>query len=335
MHKVLQNVVATTLTYNRLELLFENYNAVVNGSVIPGCYIIFDNGSDKNITNEINNRIESFGWKLNDIKEDTVNTGEEKAKIKINTFNNDESYSGVDLKHIVCEKNLFCSGGFAAIFNMVANLSYSFLWIMDDDGRPEKSCLENLFQNFSSLPSNYGAVTPLTFCSNDLDANFDPFSGLSAAEVKELPKEAFENKLGTFNGALYSIDAIRKVGSPDSRYHIWGDEIEYRFRFLKSYSTFCVQNATYYHPKLHYFKNYIFGKYSIAPPGRIYYSLRNHTHMAIHRKYKIQFLRMFIKQQFITLFYRKESKLRSFFLNFLAIYHGISENFSNKVNGSK
>ncbi len=328
------NVTAATLTYNRLELLFENYEAVVRGSVLPTTYVICDNASDPHTSDGIFDRLIELGWEVEGVSSRTIRVGKSVYTAKL-TEMICSRYEGCSLQVINLPENVGSAGGYAAIFNYVASTEAEFLWVMDDDGYPASDCLEVMSRHLSELPGSYAAVTPLTYCADYQGEIFAPWSGLNAELVSQKPSGDLENKLSPFNGSLYRVDAIREIGAPDPRYYIWGDEDDYRFRVLAKFKTRCVLDAIYFHPRLHKYEDYMFGKYSLAPPGRIYYSLRNHTFFSLHNGYSTPFIRMFIKQQFVTIFFRRNYRFRSLCLNFLALYHGAIGDFSNKVDGSK
>ncbi|MDC0507998.1 hypothetical protein OAO10_05065 [Luminiphilus sp.] len=336
MGRILESCISATLTFNRFSLVKENLNAICAGEVVPETVLIFDNQS----TDGSYERLQQFLATECDAREELpvhkLGGPEEKIQscwrfTKKITDEGDET----EILLVRAMENLFAAGGFATIFELIFNLEgKQYLWVMDDDGYPASKCLHAMAAALSNCSQDYAAVTPLTYCADHKNEIFAPWSGLAAEQLSTKSND-LEDKLSPFNGSLYRINKIREVGSPDPRYHIWGDEDDYRFRILAKYRTLCVLSAVYYHPRLHKYEDYLFGKYSIAPPGRIYYSLRNHTYFRLHRGYNTPFFRMFLKHQLVSAFFRREHRFRSFILNFLALYHGAVGDFSNKVNGSK
>jgi GT2 family glycosyltransferase len=53
-----------------------------------------------------------------------------------------------------------------------------------------------------------------------------------------------------FNGALISVDAVRKVGNVNRDFFICGDEVDYFFRLRRAGAVLSVIDALHYHPNV-------------------------------------------------------------------------------------
>jgi rhamnopyranosyl-N-acetylglucosaminyl-diphospho-decaprenol beta-1,3/1,4-galactofuranosyltransferase len=69
-----------------------------------------------------------------------------------------------------------------------------------------------------------------------------------------------------FNGALVSVDAVRKIGNVDSEFFLFGDEVDYFFRLRKAGKAVSVLGAVHFHPNV-----------SLRPliDAKLYYYLKN------------------------------------------------------------
>jgi rhamnopyranosyl-N-acetylglucosaminyl-diphospho-decaprenol beta-1,3/1,4-galactofuranosyltransferase len=213
-----QSVCAVVVTYNRKDLLWVCLQALKDQSHPLESIVVVDNAS----------------------------TDGTAAEVK-------EKFPEVDL--VALKENTGGSGGFHEGVKHAYAKGYDWLWLMDDDCRPELNCLEKLYEkaqpNSVVIPIQIGREGPHGILGwqggNYVDLDVDtkiPRNG-SRAGRKRPTKEL----LFTFVGPLISKGVIDKVGLPHPGYFIWFDDFEYAFRirrYMKHRFT-VVTDAKIYH----------------------------------------------------------------------------------------
>ncbi|CAM3905517.1 glycosyltransferase [Corynebacterium belfantii] len=152
--------------------------------------------------------------------------------------------------------NLGGAGGFAYGFLTALALGADAIWCADDDGRPEASqVLATLID--AAVTHQLDEVSPVV-CNMD-DPNRLAFPLRRGLEWRRYRSELIDpnNPSDTllpgiaslFNGALISAAAMERIGVPDLRLFIRGDEVEYHRRLVRSGLNFgtCL-TAAYLHP---------------------------------------------------------------------------------------
>ncbi len=282
------SICAIITTFNRKNKLIECIQSIINQTYKPDCLLIIDNfstdGTEKLIS-EIENEI--------------------RKSIKLIYKRLSENTGG--------------AGGFHYGIKEAYEQGFEFFWVMDDDGKPDKNCLEKLIQYkdkadiIGPLVLNPDNVEELTF---GIGKNFS-FQNLkrilkqpkqSYKTVKEIkqdnPEGIVYNSANLFNGILISRKVVEKISLPMKELFIWGDETEYLFRALKNnIKVITVIDALFYHPKRKEEEiTKLFGKYVIfekVSKLQKYCYFRNMAY--IGKKYSLPFfIRHFFKY---TLFY--------------------------------
>lgn len=152
--------------------------------------------------------------------------------------------------------NLGGAGGFAYGFLTALALGADAIWCADDDGRPEgPQVLATLID--AAVTHQLDEVSPVV-CNMD-DPNRLAFPLRRGLEWRRYRSELIDpnNPSDTllpgiaslFNGALISAAAMERIGVPDLRLFIRGDEVEYHRRLVRSGLNFgtCLTTA-YLHP---------------------------------------------------------------------------------------
>ncbi|BBY58205.1 galactofuranosyltransferase GlfT1 [Mycolicibacterium sarraceniae] len=148
-------------------------------------------------------------------------------------------------------RNLGGAGGFALGMLHALTLGADWVWLADDDGRPEgPSVLATLLD----CASRHGLaeVSPMVCDIEDPDRFAFPVrQGLTwHRHPHELNGEdLLRGYASLFNGALFRAEALEAVGLPDFRLFIRGDEVDMHRRLVLSGLPFgtCLK-ATYLHP---------------------------------------------------------------------------------------
>jgi rhamnopyranosyl-N-acetylglucosaminyl-diphospho-decaprenol beta-1,3/1,4-galactofuranosyltransferase len=145
------------------------------------------------------------------------------------------------------------AGGFAAGFEWAYARGFGYLWVMDDDGVCAPACLETLLR----AGALHGAeiIAPLVIDSAEPEGergrlSFGLLDGSLWISTREQAAAAFgENGFvagqgSPFNGTLYRREVIERIGFPDPRLFIRGDEVEYQCRYRRAGFRFGTTLAT-------------------------------------------------------------------------------------------
>ncbi|MGB3773476.1 MAG: glycosyltransferase family 2 protein [Rhodococcus sp. (in: high G+C Gram-positive bacteria)] len=157
----------------------------------------------------------------------------------------------VPTTYIGSKHNLGGAGGFALGMLHALALGADWVWLADDDGRPEgPEVLETLVH--CAADHDLDEVSPVV-------CDIDQPERLAFPLRRGTAWRRWRSELGSqtllpsyaslFNGALFSAAAIDAVGVPDLRLFVRGDEVEVHRRLTRSGLKFgtCLQTA-YLHP---------------------------------------------------------------------------------------
>jgi rhamnopyranosyl-N-acetylglucosaminyl-diphospho-decaprenol beta-1,3/1,4-galactofuranosyltransferase len=156
--------------------------------------------------------------------------------------------------YLASRRNLGGAGGFAlGILHALAH-GADWVWLADDDGRPEDT---RVLATLMASAEKYGLaeVSPMV-CNMDQPERlaFPLRRGLVWRRLaSELRTEAGQDLLpgiaSLFNGALFRASTLEAIGVPDLRLFIRGDEVEMHRRLVRSGLPFgtCLE-AVYLHP---------------------------------------------------------------------------------------
>lgn len=174
-----------------------------------------------------------------------VDNGDEDAvRVLVDELANDK---GV---YLPSKTNLGGAGGFAYGFLHALALGADAIWCADDDGRPrDHTVLEVLYR--TAEKHQLSEVSPVVANINDPEKLAFPLRQGTTwhRRVDELQGDFLPQYASLFNGALISAKAMERIGVPDYRLFIRGDEVEYHRRLAQSglkYGT--ALTAFYLHP---------------------------------------------------------------------------------------
>lgn len=167
------------------------------------------------------------------------------------------------------DKNTGSAGGFNDGIKMAYEGGAEWVWILDDDVSPDFNCLENLlrYKNISKC------IHPSKVDINNKEFLWEYIFDSATGKATSLNNLSFKNgkdftfiNIGCFEGMLIHRDIISKIGYPDKRFFIAGDDTIYGF--LASFYTNVV-----------YVKNAVINKLlpisDTISPTFLYYSTRN------------------------------------------------------------
>jgi rhamnopyranosyl-N-acetylglucosaminyl-diphospho-decaprenol beta-1,3/1,4-galactofuranosyltransferase len=199
----------------------------------------------------------------------------------INNASSDGTVEMLERRSIpfVTQENMGSAGGWYRGIQHALDQGFDAVWLMDDDGFPDSAALAELSKR---LTPEVAAISAVVVREDDPERFVFPFPLLDAAglpvllglprklgtlaELKAIAKDGTYPFAHFFNGALISIDAVRKIGNVDRDFFMFGDEVDYFFRLRMAGEVLSVIGALHYHPDV-----------SQRPysPAKVYYYLKN------------------------------------------------------------
>ena len=189
-------------------------------------------------------------------------------------------------------RNLGGAGGFRAGIELAMQRQAVWLWLMDDDGRPAgKGCLGTLLE--TAQRRNAGLVGAMVVDVDERQRLAFPVrvNGRTLFEVEALarhgPVAGFAH---LFNGVLVRAAMLRRIGLPDARFFIRGDEVEFLYRARQAGERIVLDTtALFLHPgsqsEIH---PIMWGHFYAVVPGdeaKQFYQFRNRGY--IFRRYRM------------------------------------------------
>ena len=244
----MNSVAAVVVTYNRLNELKKNLEMLQRQSRIPDVIYVIDNAST-----------------------------DETSK-----YLSDLSKQNGRIRHYLLEKNVGGAGGFSYGLEKACRDGYDWVWLMDDDGRPQnKETLNNLMR-VACNESNFSLINCNVLCNGD-ELSFKigtPY--LTLQEQREnIPDGVIENCACVFNGSLIGKSVYEKIGTIKKEYFIRGDEVEYLMRCRNNgVKVLTVIDSLYYHPQTEYAHLSFLGKkfdYECMAIWKQFFLIRNYV----------------------------------------------------------
>lgn len=198
-----QKICAVVVTFNRKHLLLRTLNALNNQSVKLDKIILVDNAS----TDGTSELLREQGF-----------------------------LAQTNLEYVQFTENTGGAGGFYTGVKAGFEQDFDWLWLMDDDGYPADDCLESLLK----YQDEFDFYGPLVLSDEDKHTLSFPITLPQNKKIMrhytqlggyyDLQNNVMEDVLIPFNGVLLKKTLIEKIGFPDSRFFIWGDDMEYTKR---------------------------------------------------------------------------------------------------------
>lgn len=211
-------IACVIVTYNRKEFLKRCLEAVDKQSFRPEKVFIIDNASTDGTIDSVKD------WGFYECKRNEV------------TY-----------MYVLNKKNEGGAGGFyLGLKTAFEDNIYDGFWVMDDDGEPDRKCLEELVK---FLP-NRDYIAPIVLSDEDrTTCSFMPGKKYEDACKMSDVRGVIESWASPFNGILYSYKLVKKIGYPKKDMFIWGDEINYQIRAEKAgFHRMTNVHAIHYHP---------------------------------------------------------------------------------------
>jgi len=278
----MNDTIATiVVTYNRKNLLLENLKSVLSQTHIPDAISIIDNASTdgtQNLLYEEGFIKETPPANLNEVWETTTELQVSNKKVLVN--------------YVRLPRNTGGAGGFHEGIKRAYESGYDWLWLMDDDGKPSKTCLETLLKHkdkalwLSPLVVNKDNPKELFTWINYPHIGSHKYLK-TVEDAKSKAKDGLLYNIGiSFNGQLIHRKLIKILGNVKKELFISADDTDYFLRAIqKGLNVITVVDAIFYHPKNRILTNeepIMFGltKVRVLPDGkRMYYRIRNRTYL--------------------------------------------------------
>ena len=190
---------------------------------------------------------------------------------------------------VIIQENLGSAGGQAAGIERAKGIGASFFWLMDDDGCPDRRCLEELLTVRERL--DLDVVGPVVYeASLDECFRFIPkgrgreYLTERASTVIRLFPAYFPFGASAFHGLLVPDYVISKAGSVRKDMFIWGEDYEFIHRIASvGFKCGVVTTAFFRHPKSSSRPIQLWGGRAghlmDAPENMIFYQIRNRVYI--------------------------------------------------------
>ncbi|MEE2521463.1 glycosyltransferase [Pseudarthrobacter sp. J75] len=199
-----------------------------------------------------------------------------------------------NVDYVRSEANLGGAGGFSLAALKAVASGARWIWMMDDDAEPaDPECLATLLREAEAR--DLEAVLPLVVAPGHPDRlsfffRLDGKVTHSRAAVESLG--FLPNDGHFFNGALIRSDVFFKVGLPDMRLFIRGDEVDFTLRLRQAGVRFgTVTTTAITHPHAFAETQHVFGArwHVIVPESAFkrFYYYRNRGYM-IRRYFRVK-----------------------------------------------
>jgi GT2 family glycosyltransferase len=227
----------------------------------------------------------------------------------------------------ISQNNVGSSGGFSAGINWAYQKGYSWIWCMDDDGYPKEDALENL------LAADNGTLRLMNCAVIDKE-NKKSFVWKTQQykTLDEVDCKIIEGIGHPFNGTLLHRRIIERVGVPQPKFFLWGDETEYYYRIVKrnDIPVCTVSDSIHYHPSTAFS---IKQDWEFRTGWKMYYYVRNRFH--VHQvKFNNRALALLHYACFLAAFaaivvlYQKTDKMKKLGFLFWPATDAFSNNFT-------
>jgi len=252
-----ETVAAVVVTYNRKELLIECLEALLRQDPPIDAIILVDNKS----TPDTPTLLKEKGFLKELPSEDPLLWESTSCH---------PDFPTIPITTIRLPENTGGAGGFHEGVKRAFEAGFDWLWLMDDDVEPQKDCLGGLlkYKNISRC------IHPRKIFSDGTPLEWEGYVSLVTGQRVFLQDISFkkgaeycETNTGCFEGMLVHRDIVSRIGFPDKRFFIAGDDSTYGF-------------LAHFHTRVLYTRDPVFLK-KIGNSGQpisdrsIYYGMRN------------------------------------------------------------
>ncbi len=283
-------ICAVVVTYNRKELLLDCLTGLIEQTRPVDAIYIVDNFSNDGTPHILFKK----GFIQELPPEELTEPWETTLQITLDVH-------PVNIHYLRLNENSGGAGGFYEGVKRAYEKGYDWMWLMDDDARPDRYALEALLgpleenkqknRCFVCLATDEKKTTlswGIGIIHNGKTYIFEQLKDLPSGQVLKAPWAAFI-------GFLIPREIIKKTGFPRREYFIWGDDVEYSLRICNSgYEIYYVKDSIIYHPVQEKIKIRFLGKEIIlinAEDWKQYYGIRNDVYTLSRQKKFIPMLK--------------------------------------------
>lgn len=172
---------------------------------------------------------------------------------------------------VINQANLGGAGGFAAGIDAAFKSGATWLWCMDDDCIAASDALEQLLNSPNLGPCIKNSMSVSIRDDEELAFYVDRPNRKYRRVADMTSFDLIYGVASFFNGTLIHSEVVEKIGIPDQKLFIWGDEVEYMTRAQRmGFPVVTVPKSIFRHPPS-------FDRNGIPWPGawKQYYAVRN------------------------------------------------------------
>ena len=186
------------------------------------------------------------------------------------------------ITHILLEKNVGGAGGFSYGYEKACEDGYDWIWLMDDDGRPQNDKTLEILMDVAEKESNYSLINcNVLYNGNDLSFKIGTQYNTLEEQRENIENGIIENCACVFNGSLIGKSVYEKIGTIKKEYFIRGDEVEFMMRCKNNgVNVLTVIESLYFHPKTEYAHLSFLGKafdYECMAVWKQFFLIRNYV----------------------------------------------------------
>ena len=242
----MNNCCAVVVTFNRKELLLECLNGLLAQTAPLDHIVVIDNNSSDG------------------------------TKELMHKYFSDSN----QITYINLNDNLGGAGGFHYGVKWAFENRYTWFWLMDDDVEPEIDCLEKML----TFTDRSKCLHPTKrYSSNKQIFKWEGFLNPKNGFSTRFSKEKFRDRefttlnIGCFEGMLIHKDIVDKIGLPDERFFIAGDDLIYGYLASKHTPVFYLRDPEFKKKILkEEFSKFLMLTRPFQSPFYLYFNTRNH-----------------------------------------------------------
>jgi GT2 family glycosyltransferase len=207
------SVAAVVVTFNRKELLCECLDALLAQTYPVSRIVLIDNASS----------------------DGTAELLAEKGYLENEIFD-----------YLRLPVNSGGAGGFHEGVKRAFEAGFDWLWLMDDDVEPVPNALKKMLSHANVSQCIQGCKVFSDGRSEDWErwANIDE-SGRRAASQESQTLDYISAQIGCFEGMLIHRQIVSKIGFPDKRFFVGGDDVAYGYLASKHTRVIYIREACF------------------------------------------------------------------------------------------
>lgn len=174
-------------------------------------------------------------------------------------------------------ENVASAGGFALGMSKILQSDLDWVWLFNDDSRPEKGSLDSILDHVEILDQNKTGMIKLANLNFKGEAILLYWRGRRFPKYIPVSQKLIETDLVTFDACMVSVEMIKEIGTCDPSYFMGTYEFDYCLMAKDhGFQIYTIPNGMIEDEKS--------GSIGGTPPWRQYYNTRNHLHLGIKRK---------------------------------------------------